>query len=158
MNDLLFYQQSSGLVVSHVTGPHAGWPELPDGMGCWSCCSPDEWERAVAVSDGRLVLADAPVRRHPSRAAADRADILQRHGHHRANRREAYDPLPEQIDRITKALAHLQAQGIDIGAAGREQVAHCASIKQSYPPQPSPDHQHGDDVLIVAGSVPNGGL
>lgn len=158
MRYLLQYSLYSGEIIGHMVVPFSFAPEVGAGEGCWATLSPKEWEHAIKVEDGRLVMADAPVRMDPAASIMPRAEILQRHGHHRANRREAYDPLPEQIDRITKALAHLQAQGIDIGAAGREQVAHCASIKRSYPPRPSPDHQHGDDALIVAGSVPDGGL
>jgi len=66
-------------------------------------------------------------------AVLSREDIMRLHGLYGAARREAYDPLPEQLDRITKALAYLQDHGIDIGDHGREQVAHCLAVKNEFP-------------------------
>lgn len=66
-------------------------------------------------------------------AVLSREDIMRLHGLYGAARREAYDALPDQLDRITKALAVLQEAGIDIGEAGREQVAHCQSVKAAFP-------------------------
>lgn len=51
-----------------------------------------------------------------------------------AQRRSArYDPLPVQIDRLTKMAAYLHAYGIDIGPDGRAQLDHVAAVKKSVP-------------------------
>lgn len=44
-----------------------------------------------------------------------------------------YDPMSEQIDRITKTLAYLKEQGIDIGTHGVEQVDASLSVKERFP-------------------------
>jgi hypothetical protein len=44
-----------------------------------------------------------------------------------------YDPLPEQIGRITKALAHLSAAGVDIGPDGLTQVDRAQAVKIRFP-------------------------
>lgn len=47
-------------------------------------------------------------------------------------RREAHDPLAEQVGRITKSLAYLQSQGVDIGPDGAEQVARVQAVKDKF--------------------------
>lgn len=47
-------------------------------------------------------------------------------------RKKEYDTNGEQLDRITKALAYLSKNGVDIGDAGREQVEHCNAVKNKF--------------------------
>ena len=44
-----------------------------------------------------------------------------------------YDPLAEQIGRVTKALAHLAGAGIDIGGDGIDQINRVAAVKAKFP-------------------------
>ncbi|WDE11338.1 hypothetical protein [Thalassomonas haliotis] len=48
-------------------------------------------------------------------------------------RAEGYDPLGDQLDRITKCLSHLAQNGVDIGEFGLAQVAHSEQVKQRFP-------------------------
>lgn len=48
-------------------------------------------------------------------------------------RASGYDPLGDQLDRITKCLDHLAKNGVDIGEFGLAQVAHSEQIKQRFP-------------------------
>lgn len=133
MRYLLTYDLSSGDIIGSQVVPYGIEPDAPSGCGIICAPSPYQWERAVRVSNGRLDLVSNPVRDDPQKHEEPRSAILQRHGLYRANRREAYDPLPEQLDRITKALAYLKAAGVDIGEAGIEQVEHCQAVKAKYP-------------------------
>lgn len=133
MRYLLTYDLSSGDIIGSQVVPYFVVPDTPAGAGIWCASSPYQWERAVRVLNGQLELVSNPVRDDPQKHEEPRSAILQRHGLYRANRREAYDPLPEQLDRITKALAYLQDHGIDIGDHGREQVAHCLAVKNEFP-------------------------
>ena len=53
-----------------------------------------------------------------------------------AARAAHYDPQPEQIGRITKALAHLAASGVDIGPEGAMQVTRVQAVKDRFPKTP----------------------
>jgi hypothetical protein len=44
-----------------------------------------------------------------------------------------YDSLADQIGRLTKALAHLAAAGIDIGPDGTLQVERVQAVKSRFP-------------------------
>lgn len=44
----------------------------------------------------------------------------------------AYDSVGDQLDRITKVIKHLQAQGIDIGEAGEQQVLMVDAVKNKF--------------------------
>lgn len=48
-------------------------------------------------------------------------------------RAKEYDPVGEQLDRVTKALKYLKAAGVDIGPDGSAQVERVDSVKQKYP-------------------------
>lgn len=133
MRYLLTYLLASGDIIGSQVVPYGIDPDAPSGCGIICAPSQYQWERAVRVSNGQLELVSDPVREDPQKHEEPRSVILQRHGLYRANRREAYDPLPEQLDRITKALAYLQDHGIDIGDHGREQVAHCLAVKNEFP-------------------------
>lgn len=133
MRYLLTYLIKSGDIIGSQVVPFGIEPDAPSGCGLFCAPSPYQWERAVRVSNGQLELVSNPVRDDPQKHEEPRSAILQRHGLYRANRREAYDPIPEQLDRITKALAHLHAQGIDIGEHGLEQVERCRAVKNRFP-------------------------
>lgn len=47
-------------------------------------------------------------------------------------RAEAYDPIGDQLDRITKTFAYLAEQGIDIGKEGMEQVESSIKVKAKF--------------------------
>lgn len=133
MRYLLTYDLASGEIKGSQVVSFGTIPDAPMGMGVWFVAEPDEWERAVRVTPAGLELGIEPARTDPARAQPRREELLQQHGHYQVNRREAYDSLPEQIDRITKALAYLKAAGVDIGEAGIEQVEHCQAVKAKYP-------------------------
>jgi len=48
-------------------------------------------------------------------------------------RAAAYDPIYEQVERLTAALAYLQDSGVDIGPDGRAQIAHRQEVKANNP-------------------------
>lgn len=50
----------------------------------------------------------------------------------RKKRGENYDPIGDQLDRVTKALAYLSEQGVDIGEDGLAQVNHVNEIKSKF--------------------------
>lgn len=131
MNLYLLYQPDTGEVVAHQITE--GWPTAPDDLLCWACRDTFQWERITRVIDGAVEMSVAPVRRYPRPVIPERPDLLCQLGHGGRVRAENYDSLAEQVGRITKALAYLQAQGVDIGPHGREQVEHCKSIKQQFP-------------------------
>lgn len=133
MRYLLTYDLASGEIMGSQVVSFNTIPDAPLGMGVWFATDPGEWERAVRVTPAGLELGIEPARTDPARAQPRREDLLQRNGHYDENRRQSYDPLPEQIDRITKALAYLKAAGVDIGEAGIEQVEHCQAVKAKYP-------------------------
>lgn len=133
MRYLLIYRLDSGEIIGSQVVPYGTVPDAPAGASVWCASSAYQWERAVRVGTSGLELASDPVRHDPAKEAIPRETLLQQHGLYRANRREAYDPLPEQLDRVTKALAHLHAQGIDIGEHGLEQVERCRAVKNRFP-------------------------
>lgn len=133
MNSYLMYALGTGYVVGHLVSATGVIPDIPFGRGVWSVSDIDQWERATAIKDNKLVLADIAQRQHPERLTATKAEVAQAHGLYSANRRDAYDPLPEQLDRITKALGFLRAAGVDIGEDGNQQVEHCQSVKAAFP-------------------------
>lgn len=133
MRYLLVFNLESGEIVGHQAQPCSAVSDIAQGMGCREVADIDDWERAIRIGASGLELAPEPVRHDPSRMQPTREDLLQRNGHYDENRRQSYDPLPEQIDRITKALAYLKAAGVDIGEAGIEQVEHCQAVKAKYP-------------------------
>lgn len=131
MNLYLLYQPDTGEVVAHQLTE--GWPTAPDGLLCWACRDAYQWERVVRVVDGVLELSDVPVRRHPRPIIPEREELLCQMGHGGRVRGESYDPISDQLDRITKALAHLKDCGVDIGEDGDRQVDHCQSVKSRFP-------------------------
>lgn len=133
MRYLLTYALSTGAITGHQIVPYGVVPDIGHGEGCWAASSPYQWERATRVGTHGLELVSDPVRIDPAASMPGRVDLMQSHGHHQANRRESYDPVPEQLDRITKALGVLHAAGIDIGEAGLAQVEHCMAVKAKYP-------------------------
>lgn len=133
MRYLLTYLLKSGDIIGSQVVPYGTIPDAPAGASIWCASSAYQWERAVRVGPSGLELATGPVRDDPEKTIIPRDTLLQQHGLYRANRREAYDPLPEQLDRVTKALAHLHAQGIDIGEHGLEQVERCLAVKSRFP-------------------------
>ena len=48
-------------------------------------------------------------------------------------RAAGYDPLGDQLDRITKCLSYLAQNGVDIGEFGLAQVSHSEQIKLRFP-------------------------
>ena len=48
-------------------------------------------------------------------------------------RRASYDPVGEQLGRITKALKYLQDKGVEIGPQGVEQIEHVEEVKARFP-------------------------
>lgn len=133
MRFFLVYSLESGDVVGHSVMTNDAVPDIPDGYGVWCAGSIDQWSRAIRISGTDVIQADHLVRLPPGHIQVQRHDIIQAHGHYKANRRGAYDPVPEQLDRITKALAYLEAHGVDIGEAGKVQVARCRAVKEMFP-------------------------
>lgn len=133
MRYLLIYSLGTGDIIGSQVVPFGTVPDAPAGASVWCASSSYQWERAVRVGPSGLELASDPVRADPAKVVIPRDALLQQHGLYRANRREAYDPLPEQLDRITKALAALREAGIDIGHDGDEQVNHCHNVKNRFP-------------------------
>lgn len=133
MRYLLIYELDVGTVVGAMAVPFSVIPEIPAGRGVWCASSPQEWERASRVTSTGLELVDKPLRHDPAKNIIPESQCLQIQGHYRAARREEYDPIPEQLDRITKALAHLKDCGVDIGEDGDRQVDHCQSVKSRFP-------------------------
>lgn len=130
MRHLLFYRLDDGVIESAMIVSYSTIPDAPEGMGIWAAGAA-EWERAVRVTKDGLDLAPTAIRTRPE--APKREAAIMRAGLYRAARRERYDPVPEQLDRITKALAYLHESGVDIGEDGRMQVDHCQGIKAMYP-------------------------
>ena len=52
---------------------------------------------------------------------------------YREERAKAYEPVGEQLDRITKSLAFLKSQGVEIGPEGQAQVSMSDSVKGKFP-------------------------
>lgn len=48
-------------------------------------------------------------------------------------RKQKYDPIPDQVERLTKALDFLQKSGVDIGPDGEEQVTRFNAVRAEYP-------------------------
>lgn len=142
MSHLLLFSEATGAIVgSLITADGEDVPIAGDGY-CYVAVSADEWEYVQSVNVSALaypchwpslVLSPTKQRTDHSLNPASHAEVLQLHGFYQANRRDAYDPLAEQVGRITKALAKLAADGIDIGEHGAEQVNHCRDIKERFP-------------------------
>lgn len=54
---------------------------------------------------------------------------------YKLERQTAYDPIGDQLDRITKALEYLKNKGIDIGPDGIAQVTMVNEVKAEFPKQ-----------------------
>lgn len=52
---------------------------------------------------------------------------------HVVARAEEYDPIPDQLDRVTKVLKYLSANGVDIGPDGTDQVTMSDAVKAAHP-------------------------
>lgn len=133
MTYLLLYDLVTGSIVGASIGADEE-TEAPEGYA-YLAVTQEEWVYAESVdpAESAAVLSDSPQRTDPSMAPADARTILQDTGNYRANRREAYDPVGEQLDRLTAALEYLADQGIDIGREGREQVTRVRSVKRRFP-------------------------
>lgn len=134
MKYLLLFNEDTGAIVGHSIAPDDFLPEAPDGYAYLEAEVAD-WVLAEAVDplDLTLTLADEPQRVDPYATPKTSSEILQENGNYRANRREAYDPIPEQLDRLTATLERLADQGVDIGKDGREQVTRWRAVKRRFP-------------------------
>lgn len=134
MKYLLLFDETSGAVVGHCVVPDDNLPDAPAGYAYVEAEVAD-WVLAEAVdpADFSLTLAGAPLRNDPYASPKSAEEILQENGSYRANRRAAYDPIPDQLDRLTATLERLSDQGVDIGKDGREQVTRWRAVKRRYP-------------------------
>lgn len=130
MRHILIYRLEDGAIESAMIVAYSTIPKAPPGMGIWAAGA-GQWELAIRVTKDGLELSPTPVRFSPE--TPSREAVIMQAGLYQAARREQYDPIPEQLDRITKALAHLHAQGIDIGEHGLEQVERCQAVKSRFP-------------------------
>ena len=80
--------------------------------------------------------------RHPTEKQPDEVEclaILEEYKKHLASilyqekRSKEYDSVGDQLDRVTKALKYLKANGVDIGPDGSAQVERVDAVKQKYP-------------------------
>lgn len=134
MKYLLLFSDMSGDVVGHCVAPDDSLPDAPEGYAYLEAEVAD-WVLAEAVdtADLSLTLASEPQRIDPYASPKSTEEILQENGSYRANRRAAYDPIPDQLDRLTATLERLSDQGVDIGKDGREQVTRWRAVKRRYP-------------------------
>lgn len=134
MKYLLLFSEGTGAVVGHSISPDDVLPDAPDGYA-YAEAEPADWVLAVEVDpdDFSLTLAESPQRTDPYATPKPATEILQENGRYRANRRAAYDPIPDQLDRLTATLERLSDQGVDIGKDGREQVTRWRSVKRRFP-------------------------
>lgn len=134
MKYLLLFDESTGAIIGHAIVPEDVLPDAPDGYA-YIEAEVAHWIYAESVDpvDFSLTLAAEPLRTDPYASPKAAAEILQENGNYRANRRDAYDPLPDQLDRVTAALERLADQGVDIGKDGREQVTRWRAVKRRYP-------------------------
>lgn len=132
MKHLLMFSISTGLVSSALIYHEDGMPLSSFGHE-WAQVTPGQWEYtyAVLIDSHEPLLATEKQRTMPNLSAHEA--ILLSHGHYQSLRANAYDPIGDQLDRITKALAYLADQGIDISLAGKEQVKMAQDIKEKYP-------------------------
>lgn len=130
MRHILIYRLDDGVIESAMTVSYSTVPRAPAGMGIW-VAGADQWERAVRVTKQGLELSPTAVRSRPE--VMSQSAVVMQAGLYRAARREHYDPIPDQLDRVTKALAYLSEQGVDIGEHGRQQVERCQAVKSRFP-------------------------
>lgn len=130
MRHILIYRLEDGAIESAMIVAYSTIPKAPPGMGIWAAGA-GQWELAIRVTKDGLELSPTPVRFSPE--TPSREAVIMQAGLYQAARREQYDPIPEQLDRITKALAHLKDCGVDIGEDGDRQVDHCQSVKSRFP-------------------------
>ena len=133
MRHFLGYCLETGVVSSGFVDAFCSVPSIPTGTGLWCAASPHEWEYGCKIENDRLVLSDIQQRQDPRKSELSLDECMMNAGLYQSARRDAYDPLPEQLDRITKALAALREAGIDIGHDGDEQVNHCHNVKNRFP-------------------------
>lgn len=142
MKYLLLYNAETGAIVGHAIIPDT--EDAPRAPGGFSYAEVDaaDWEYAERFNTDpldlpclgpQLVLSGEKQRIDQSRTPINTADLIQAHGLYRANRRDAYDPIPDQLDRVTATLEKLAADGVDIGEAGREQVQSWRGVKTKFP-------------------------
>ena len=132
MRYLLLYDLATGEITGSQVVSFSTIPDN-DGNGCWVAANAYQWERAVRIGNTGLELTSDPVRQDPAGQPRTRAEILQQHGMYRVNRREAYDSISDQLDRITATFEFLALRGIDIGAQGQEQVSRWRAVKDEFP-------------------------
>lgn len=52
---------------------------------------------------------------------------------YKEKRAKEYDPIGDQLDRITKCLSNLKEAGVAIGPEGEEQITRVELVKAKYP-------------------------
>lgn len=133
MRRVLLFYIDTGIIFSGSVISHRTIPKISNSCGAWFTESPHEWEYGYKIENDRLVLSDIQQRQDPCKSELSLDECMMVAGLYQSARRDAYDPLPEQLDRITKALAALREAGIDIGHDGDEQVNHCHNVKNRFP-------------------------
>ncbi len=82
---------------------------------------------------GKISWAQAPTAPQASQASAIIAAFRDTDFDYLAARRKAFPPIGDQLDRMTKALAFINAKGVDIGPDGLDQVQAIDAIKAEFP-------------------------